>query len=81
MNFIFPNWSRHENLGNRSFFIDLSERYKRHGTANYDEFKAYLCLELLGTCDSDSESKGEEYRQKAAVILGILNSGGDSTNA
>lgn len=57
---IHDNW-------NSSFSIDLPETYKRHGVENDSEFKAYLCRELLGTCGD--ESKGEEYRQKAAEVL------------
>lgn len=56
-----------------SFSIDLPERFREQEMLNSDELKAYLCQELIRTCErcNDYGNKLGEYIQKAEKALGF----------
>ena len=56
-----------------SFSIDLPERFRKQEMLNSDELKAYLCQELIKTCEmcDDQGDKWGEYIQKAERALGF----------
>lgn len=56
-----------------SFSIDLPERFRKREILCSSELKAYMCRELVQSCEEcgDNDAEWDEYIQKAERILGF----------